>query len=766
MRHHLAWFVAALSATGCPNVKVDPGEGPDDLPTIDGPTVEFDPGNKIIPFPNNLVRTGPGGTVALPAQCNESAASKATRENVINKLDGFGTYQAAMQVTFTEAVDPASLAGKIVVIKRKTGDTVVEPGSAQAIPEAALIVAPGETTRFKPDCSAPETVSSVTIVSALPLEPNSTYVVAVLDGVKTAGGKSFIPSFTWELVRQPELPVVLDDNGNVITNRTPLNPNNEEQLERLRGVNLLWNVHAQALGFLAATGTPRNKTLIAWEFTTQTTTAPLDRAVAGSPASGVTDTKFAAAIPLLTARPINRGNAPFNQCPGGETDLQCFIKTALGAAAGALPAAIYATGDATCAQVGCAAVGNILVGAGGQFKQYQTLSPNAGYDGPGAKMIPGAWGDPRTPTTVSTEGLEVLLSVPAALPPANGYPVIIFQHGLTRSKSDTIAIVSQLSAAGFAVAAIDAAAHGSRAVRVSSDATRGCADAPTNPFGPRADNGPDPSAAPQCYAPFLSPDLGATRDNIRQTVLDLQQLVASVKACGNTQCGNEFKIDASKMFYLGQSLGGIMGGMAVGITADLKGGVLNVPAVGWADILENTASLGIRCSLVDGLIDAGILTGDKLNPQAGTGLCTTDDWKTQPGYRQFAVIGRWVLDSADPANFAAKLATKRVLIQEVVDDLVVPNVATDREAALLRLAPMMASPAVPPVAPSAAITTDPMTNKFVRYPTLPADAGTGFPGNAFAHGSLLAPATGTGPAGSLGVARMQSDAITYLVFNR
>ena len=41
--------------------------------------------------------------------------------------------------------------------------------------------------------------------------------------------------------------------------------------------------------------------------------------------------------------------------------------------------------------------------------------------------------------------------------------------------------------------------------------------------------------------------------------------------------------------------------------------------------------------------------------------------------------------------------------------------------------------------------TNPMANKWVRYPTLPADANTGFPGNTFAHASLLRPANETRP---------------------
>jgi hypothetical protein len=47
---------------------------------------------------------------------------------------------------------------------------------------------------------------------------------------------------------------------------------------------------------------------------------------------------------------------------------------------------------------------------------------------------------------------------------------------------------------------------------------------------------------------------------------------------------------------------------------------------------------------------------------------------------------------------------------------------------------------------------------------VPADAGNGFPGNTFQHASLLSPAPG--PAGQLGTARVQKDAITFLLFNK
>jgi hypothetical protein len=210
--------------------------------------------------------------------------------------------------------------------------------------------------------------------------------------------------------------------------------------------------------------------------------------------------------------------------------------------------------------------------------------------------------------------------------------------------------------------------------------------------------------------------------------------------------------------------------MTVATVSDIKSAVLNVPGVGWVDVLENTQELRIRCSLVDGLIDAGILQGEKSNLLAmpPTGLCTTDAWKTQPGYRQFSVIGRWVLDPADPANFTSKLRTRKVLIQEVVGDTVVPNQATAIEGLLLGLTPAMADRLAtnqPPTPPSVAITTNPMTSKWVRYMTLAPDAPTSFPGNTFGHSTLLSPVNANAD-GRLATVRMQVDAITYLSANQ
>ncbi|HEY6038402.1 MAG TPA: hypothetical protein VIV58_29165 [Kofleriaceae bacterium] len=492
-------------------------------------------------------------------------------------------------------------------------------------------------------------------------------------------------------------------------------------------------------------------------------TDPLDPSVAGSPASAVSTTTGFIGLQSVVCdvgptcpNGMDRATvtSPYHLCDAGDSNTLCFLEINLGAASN--PGDPYNTGKGLCAQIGCAAVGDIL---GGVFisTQYQQPLPNPL---PGGMPIPGQWTDPIAPTDQGGMQIQTLIFIPASPAGGNGWPTVVFGHGLTSSKSALAAFAPQLAASQqhFASIAIDFVDHGSRAIKISNDGA--CA----------TEN--DPSANPECFQPVISADLGQTRDNFRQTVLDLQRLIAVTKFCGTHPCTSQtaggssampstFKVDPAHIVYAGQSLGGIIGTTASATSPEVVSAMLNVPAVGLVDVLEHTDTLQIRCALVDALIDAGILVGDKSSGAAP--LCANEDWQMQPGYQQFSGIARWVLDPADGANFMSKLVTKKLLIQEVVGDQVVPNYATDIEGALAGLMPQTADPAASATpSASAAITMSPNANKWVRYPTLPMNGL--FPGNTFAHASLLRPADGT-EAGTLGTVRLQTDAITFLVEN-
>jgi pimeloyl-ACP methyl ester carboxylesterase len=755
-----------VTMSGCPDVQVDPDE------VGGGPTVEFDPARsqaqkaRFIPFPNDLARDPTTGKVNLSEQNCETPTSKAIRENVLNKLDGFGTYETAMQVSFTAPVDEASLAGRIVMYQLTDQGMPLTPSAAtQPIP--ITVVRVGTTPRFAVPgkCAATdaELVNAVTFVPNAPLKQKSTYFVALLKGI-TSGGVEFSPSYTWGLVASETSPVVLDDSGNIVSDRTPLDPADDGQRAQLVALAGMWKLHSVGLQFLD-TVAPRSRDeyLVGFQFTTQTVTDPLDPMAAGSPASQLSPAA------ILQTQTATGKFGPFSAACGAEATTaptQCFLKLALG---GCSPLTTgcgtdnYMAGTTACQLVNCAAIADV-VGGGVINVNYQLQVANA-FDP--AKPIQGGWSDPVKPEQQGSVTLETLIAIPAGTPPMNnGWPVIVFGHGLGSSKESALAIAGRFAAAGFATVAIDTAAHGSRAVRISKDPALGCIGHcfnGTTDTGTECDTSaqcqstekcglggatpswvpPSPTTAPQCYAPFLSSDLAAVRDGIRQTVLDHMRVIKAVKTCGESGCtGVTFNPD--KVYYAGMSLGGIIGSISAAMSPDIKGAVINVGGVGWADILENTQTLAIRCQLVNGLIDAGVLVGDKWNG-SDMGLCTTEAWKTQPGWATFSTIGRWVLDPADGANYASRLAAKKLLIQEVVGDTVVPNIATERLAALTGLMPMAGDPFNG--APSAAITNMPTANKFLQYTS---DAQ-----NVFVHSSLLRPAPVAG-------GRLVTDAVAFL----
>ncbi|WP_426755653.1 hypothetical protein [Myxococcus sp. Y35] len=56
-----------------------------------------------------------------------------------------------------------------------------------------------------------------------------------------------------------------------------------------------------------------------------------------------------------------------------------------------------------------------------------------------------------------------MLFTPAGAAPAEGYPVVVFGHGLTGNRTNVMTVANNFNAAGYAVAAIDTVFHGERA---------------------------------------------------------------------------------------------------------------------------------------------------------------------------------------------------------------------------------------------------------------------------------------------------------------
>ena len=257
---------------------------------------------------------------------------------------------------------------------------------------------------------------------------------------------------------------------------------------------------------------------------------------------------------------------------------------------------------------------------------------------------------PATPTTLT---IPLILTIPNAASgqpiPVNGWPIVIYQHGITRQRTDMLIHADSLAAKGFATIAIDLPLHGltdtSNPLHASNtpfteteltfdlDLLNNTTNAP----------GPDAQIDPS-GAHFINlQSLLTSRDNIRQGVVDLLVLRRSL---GNIP---GVSIDTSRIGFLAHSLGGVVGIPYLAVENQTLPSSLVTTGGGIAQLLNGSAGFGP-------VIRAGLTAAN------GGTLSNAD-------LQAFLVAAQTVLDSADPINYGAKAASKHPIhMIEVVGD--------------------------------------------------------------------------------------------------
>jgi pimeloyl-ACP methyl ester carboxylesterase len=271
------------------------------------------------------------------------------------------------------------------------------------------------------------------------------------------------------------------------------------------------------------------------------------------------------------------------------------------------------------------------------------------------------------PVANSTQVVPVLLTVPNAnsgkTRPDAGWPIVIFQHGITRNRTDMFAIAGTLAAQGFAVIAIDAPLHGltdktsplyrnqlftgTPAAGLITGERTFDVDFEANATGaPGPDGKIDPSGT---YFINLS-NLLTSRDNLREATADLMTLARAIPSM-RYDANPTGDFDGSRIEFVGQSLGSIIGTAFMAMEPHVHVGLLNVPGGGIARLLDASPAFGP--SIHAGLAQAGLTQGT-------------------PSYDAFFVAAQTVTDSGDSINFAFATAGKAILAQEVVGDATHP----------------------------------------------------------------------------------------------
>jgi pimeloyl-ACP methyl ester carboxylesterase len=354
--------------------------------------------------------------------------------------------------------------------------------------------------------------------------------------------------------------------------------------------------------------------------------------------------------------------------------------------------------------------------------------------------------NPFPVATIQALQVPVLMTVPnlnsGAVKPAGGWPIVVFEHGITADRTNLFGIADSLAHGGFVGIVIDLPLHGL-----------------THPFNPA-----DPTtylyaiATNPLYAPLGLPTTGSIertfdlttlsngmaidpsgshflgavaspltlRDLMRESSVDLVTLAESVGTITLPAPATAPYIDRTKVHFMGHSMGAIIG---AGFLAVMP------PTAVLSATLANPGGQFIYLGIESPTFGPPTIAGIE---QASGGLLT-------PGTTIFAQYARdlqSVIDSGDPWNFIALASLQHPIhMIEVIGpppDSVVPNDATDRLIGAGGFT--QASP--PGVAPGAT-----PLHKVVKFTA----------GN---HSSFLLPT-----ASSAATVEMQTEAVTFAVTN-
>ncbi len=662
---------ACSSSSNAPRaVTTVPATNPGGDPATATITALFAPSTGVLPFPSNLLLSGTGDlTINIPGLDETDFGNP---QVALNAIDGFST-NAPWSTGFSAPVAPASVT---------TGNSVRVFQVSLTGPGGGVT---GVTRELTPgvDYVAVPTGSGIAVVPLKALAQLSNYMAVVTNGITDAAGNAATPDQQYFIAKRTS-PLV-DANGN---STDPLLDNpTAAALEPLRQLTNSQEAAAASQGMDPA------DIVVSWVMTTQSIT------------------------PVLSAVKAISG-------PGFSS--------------------LGPTGLNTSA-IGGAGIADIWIGV--QSSPYYLGAPSA--DNPTAplntfwKAAPGAYVPPfnafgldptstyltfANPIPVSNgdQTYPVLLTLPNAnsgqTMPATGWPIVIFQHGITRDRSDMLAIADTMASVGYAVIAQDLPLHG------ITDTTNPFYNEGT-PFAPLAqertfdldldgDGAIDSSGS---YTINLT-NLLVSRDNLRQGVADLFSLAATIPTMDLNADGNP-DFDGSKIGFVSQSLGSITGITFLALEDTVNNGVLSVPGGGIARMLDGSPTFGP--SIRAGLAAAGV--------EAGT-----------PDFDAFMVVTQTVVDSGDPLNFGAiTSATNNVLLHEVIGEVVIPNAVAG--APLSGTDPLIAEMGLPIIS-STTVNPDGV------------DAAVRF--TAGDHGSLLSPAAS--PAATVEMQTQMASMISSL----
>lgn len=268
--------------------------------------------------------------------------------------------------------------------------------------------------------------------------------------------------------------------------------------------------------------------------------------------------------------------------------------------------------------------------------------------------------------------LQVTLPEPTYVPPAfgvdcqtarpSGYPVVLYIHGITSDRASVVALAHSLASVCVATVAIDLPLHG-----ITSDSPFAALGAAN--FAPLyGENAPserhfdDPAGSGGQFINLAV--LNNTRDNMRQSVMDMLNLNASLDSISTTLGDAGLgTLDTSNVKAVGASLGGIVGTVYSTVNQ------MAIGAEGAAGFESNLKPLnGLVVSAGGSQLTQILNSSQTFGPVIEAGLAGAGVQKGTSNFERFLYVAQSAVDSGDPVNFAETLGALGVpvLVQQVV----------------------------------------------------------------------------------------------------
>ena len=629
----LAAALAGIVLGGCHASSEGP-ESPPPPPEVATAYFKLDlaSGTAVVPYPYDLYFAIPGapadGTLNLPTVPWRSAAV----QSAMNALDGWST-NSAIDTSFSLPIDPASIGPNTVKIIKLWLDPATKAPATNpnylpvgATSPVAGVLAYG--TDFTADVS-PDIDSAGKFLRIIPKKPlaasqgpaanaggpnagkvlNVGYLVVLTNGLKSTDGQSMGADKLYADFKAAPTPTNCSTTTDIAVKLT-----------------CLTKAH---LGIAQAVGIDPASIILSWSFSTQSV-----------------DDVLAATVAAATPQPT------------------LIVPTGL-----------------TTQAVGAAGKADIYVGST-KLPYYLTPPANANDSASVLTKFWTATGGANltmfnpSPAKVTDVTVPLLVTIPNASSscpgkPAGGWPVVVFQHGVTNDRTFALPVADAYANACFIVVSMDLPLHGitnTASPLYCTPAKPQCLGATERTFNIDIQNNTtgaagkdgviDPSGGVNGLTYFNLSSPMTWRDNMRQSEVDLGNLTKSVPGLaiasptGTTPVG----VDPTQIHFLAHSIGAMVGGVHVHFSNDTRTAALANPGGPLTLIAQEPGYFG---DIAKKLIGASATPGS---------------WAYNLVFRDLQAA----LDAADPYNHIKNAAQMHpLLLFEVQNDQTIPNSSTN-----------------------------------------------------------------------------------------